>query len=52
MVDNKIGGLPVMCGDAVVGIITETDLFKILLEMTGARQNGVRVTAFVHEQRG
>jgi len=52
MVDNKIGGLPVMRGDAVVGIITETDLFKILLEMTGARQTGVRVTAFVHEQRG
>ena len=52
MVDNKIGGLPVMRGDAVVGIITETDLFKILLEMTGARQDGVRVTALVHEQRG
>lgn len=52
MVDNKIGGLPVMRGDSVVGIITETDLFKILLEMTGARQDGVRVTALVHEQRG
>lgn len=52
MVDSKIGGLPVMSGEAVVGIITETDLFKILLEMTGARQGGVRVTAFVHEQRG
>ena len=52
MVDNKIGGLPVMRGEAVVGIITETDLFKILLEMTGARQDGVRVTAFVHERRG
>lgn len=52
MADNKIGGLPVMRGDHIVGIITETDLFKILLELMGAREMGVRVTALVHEERG
>jgi acetoin utilization protein AcuB len=52
MVENKIGGLPVMRGDSVVGIITETDLFIILLEMTGAHLSGVRVTAYVREERG
>lgn len=52
MADNKIGGLPVVRGEHVVGIITETDLFKILLELMGARESGVRVTALIHEQRG
>jgi acetoin utilization protein AcuB len=52
MSDNKIGGLPVMRGDRVVGIITETDLFKIFLEIMGAREIGVRVTALMHEERG
>ena len=52
MVDNKIGGLPVLRGDQVVGIITETDLFKVFMELMGAREMGVRVTALVHEERG
>lgn len=52
MADNKIGGLPVMREGAVVGIITETDLFKIFLELMGARETGVRVTALIHEERG
>jgi acetoin utilization protein AcuB len=52
MADNKIGGLPVTRGEDVVGIITETDLFKILLELMGAREPGVRVTALIPEQRG
>lgn len=52
MADNKIGGLPVVREEAIVGIITETDLFKIFLEMMGAREMGVRVTALIHEERG
>lgn len=52
MSDNKIGGLPVMRSDRVVGIITETDLFKIFLEIMGAREMGVRVTALMHEEHG
>ena len=52
MADNKIGGLPVVRDSVVVGIITETDLFKIFLELMGARELGVRVTALVHEERG
>ena len=42
MADNKVGGLPVMDGKKVVGIITETDLFKIFLELMGAREKGVQ----------
>jgi len=52
MADNKIGGLPVVQDENVVGIITETDLFKIFLELMGAREIGVRVTALMHEERG
>jgi len=52
MVDNKVGGLPVMDGKKIVGMITESDLFKILLELMGARERGVRVTAFVPDVLG
>jgi acetoin utilization protein AcuB len=47
MADNKIGGLPVVRGHEVVGIITETDLFKVFLELLGARELGVRLAAIV-----
>jgi len=47
MVDNKIGGLPVVRKRKVVGIITETDLFKIFLELLGAREAGVRLACLV-----
>jgi acetoin utilization protein AcuB len=52
MADNKIGGLPVMHGSQVVGLITETDLFKIFLEFMGGREMGVRVTALVAQKLG
>jgi acetoin utilization protein AcuB len=47
MADNKIGALPVVRDGGVVGIITETDLFKVFLEVLGAREAGVRVTALL-----
>ncbi|RLD09454.1 MAG: hypothetical protein DRI56_04235 [Chloroflexota bacterium] len=52
MADNKIGGLPVLRGDHPVGVITETDLFKIFLELMGARDPGVRITALIPEKVG
>jgi acetoin utilization protein AcuB len=52
MADNKIGGVPVMDAGKVVGIITETDLFKVFLELMGARQKALRVTAQVEDQPG
>ena len=52
MADKKIGGVPVVSGANVVGIITETDLFKILLELMGARQKALRVTATIPDQPG
>ena len=52
MADNKVSGLPVLHDGHVVSIITETDLFKIFLELMGAREKGVRVTALLNEKPG
>ena len=52
MADYKIGGLPVMEGDRLVGIITETDVFTVLLEMFGAREKGLRLTLGIPERKG
>jgi acetoin utilization protein AcuB len=41
-----------MKADKVVGIITETDLFKIFLELMGARTKGIRVTAVAEDHPG
>lgn len=47
MADNKIGGLPVVRNGEVVGIITETNLFRVFLELLGARDAGVRLATLV-----
>ena len=52
MADNKIGGMPVLSNGKVAGMITETDLFKIFLELMGARKKAIRVTAFIEDKRG
>jgi len=52
MADNKIGSLPVVRDGKVIGIITETDLFKIFIELFGAREKGIRVTMLVPEVKG
>ncbi len=52
LVDNNIGGLPVLKDGRLVGIITESDLFKVFLEMFASRQKGVRMTMVVPEEKG
>jgi acetoin utilization protein AcuB len=52
MADNEISSLPVMRDKSLVGMITETDLFHILLEMMGGRTPGVRMTIEVINKRG
>ena len=52
MADHKIGSLPVVRDGKLVGIITQTDLFKVFLELLGAREPGVRLTMLVPEERG
>jgi len=52
MTDRKIGSLPVVRDGQLVGIITETDLFKLFLELLGARQKGVRLTMLLPDVKG
>ena len=52
MADNDIGALPVLQGNAIMGMITETDLFKIFLELFAARDPGIRVTAQISDMPG
>ncbi len=52
MADNKVGGLPVTRAGEVVGVITETNLFRVFLELMGAREKGVRATVLAPEKRG
>lgn len=52
MVDNKISCLPVVDDDALIGIITKSDLFHMFTEMFGAREKGVRVVALVNDAPG
>jgi acetoin utilization protein AcuB len=52
MADNEIDGLPVIRGKEVVGMITETTLFRIFLELLGARRAGIRVTVSVPDAPG
>lgn len=52
MTDHKISGLPVVRDGQLVGIITETDLFQLFLELLGAREKGVRMTMLIPEKKG
>lgn len=52
MLENKIGGLPVMRGEALVGIITESDIFRAFTEVLGGTEPGVRVTVLAPNVKG
>ena len=52
MTDRKIGSLLVVRDGQLVGIITESDLFKLFQELLGARKKGVRLTILLPEVRG
>jgi len=52
MLDRKIGGLPVMRGAKLVGIITESDIFRTFTEMLGALEPGIRLTVLAPNFKG
>ncbi|MFQ5575509.1 MAG: CBS domain-containing protein [Anaerolineae bacterium] len=52
MTDHKIGCLPVIDDEVVVGIITEADLLLSFQEMLGLHTEGVRVTVRQPDQVG
>ena len=51
MRDNQISGLPVVDDGKVVGIVTETDIFDMLVKLLGFR-NGARFTLHIENRVG
>ena len=52
MADKRIGCLPVMEGEELVGIITDNDLFNVMVELLGARSAGIRLTVLQPDEIG
>lgn len=52
MADNRVSSLPVMRNGKLIGVITETALLMVFLELLGAREEGLRVTMLVPEEPG
>jgi acetoin utilization protein AcuB len=52
MVEHKISCLPVMDGETLAGIITETDVFKALVEVLGGKEESLRFTLRMPDKVG
>ena len=53
MLDNKVGGLPVVDDNGkLVGIISDHDVFKALVDITGARLGGLQFAIELPDQPG
>ena len=52
MADGDFGCLPVMKDNLLVGIITDSDLFRMFIEMFSARTSGVRAIVQMSDEPG
>jgi len=52
MVEKSISALPIMRGDEVAGIITETDIFRAFVEALGGNAVGLRFDIDVQDRQG
>jgi acetoin utilization protein AcuB len=50
---NKISGVPVVdTGGSVVGVITHTDLFKVIISLTGIGKKGIQFAFCLEDRQG
>lgn len=52
MQTKNIGCLPVLDGEELVGIVTDTDIFKTLVALLGGGEEGARITVEVENRPG
>ncbi len=52
MIEKQVSALPVMDGEKVIGIITETDIFKTFVETLGGGLPGLRIDLLVPHRPG
>lgn len=50
MLEEKVGGLPVLDGEKVVGMITESDLFRALGDLMGLAEPGARLALSIPDE--
>lgn len=50
--EHRIGCIPILKEDKLVGIVTETDLLRTLVELTGAHQPGSQIEVKVPNKAG
>jgi len=52
MLENKISGLPVVENENLIGIITQTDIFRALTSLTGIYRGGIKIALDLPEIPG
>ena len=52
MIDHRIGCLPVIEDDKLIGIISDTDIFRVFVEGLGGGHPSLRITVVVPEEVG
>jgi acetoin utilization protein AcuB len=53
LIMNKISGVPVVGDDGILeGVITKTDLFKVLISLTGLKKRGIQFALIVKDMPG
>jgi acetoin utilization protein AcuB len=52
MIDHRIGCLPVVEDDKLIGIISDTDIFRVFVEGLGGGHPSLRITVVVPEKVG
>lgn len=53
LLDNKISGVPVVDrGGNIVGTITQTDLFRVLISLTGVGKRGIQIAVQIDDKPG
>jgi acetoin utilization protein AcuB len=50
--DNSVGCLPIIDGEKLVGIISDRDIYKVLIEITGVRRGGLRISLGLKDEPG
>ena len=52
MIDHRIGCLPVVEDDKLIGIISDTDIFRVFVEGLGGGHPSLRITVVIPEEVG
>ena len=52
MFEKNVGCLPVVEGDVLVGIISDRDIFRSLVDITGVRHGGHRICVTIRDEPG